>query len=360
MGPLEGRVALVAGATRGAGRGIACMLGEAGATVYCTGRSVRGKPSTPGRPETIDETAEMVAARGGIGIPVPVDHTVEGQVRGLLERIATEQGRLDVLVNNVNGDDLAVWGKPFWEQSLERGLRMLERGVDSHLITSHATIPLMLRQGRGLIIGITDRGSISFFHGLVKQSVMRIAELLAPELRPRGIAAVAVTPGYLRSEAMLEGFGVAEANWRDAVEKDPYFAGSETPYYVGRAVAALAADPKVILKTGRLLSSWELAEEYGFTDVDGQRPHWERFLAPALDEHWAKIAKQVRAEFKKHGLDPAVVEDDRASTALRARLSPEGEPPRWFRQELSPPEIIYGDPRRVAAEFYERYEQARQ
>ena len=361
MRPLAGKVALVAGATRGAGRGIACMLGEAGATVYGTGRSIRGQLSTQGRPETIDETAEMVTARGGTGIPVQVDHTDGDQVRRLVDRIAAEQGRLDVLVNNVNGDDLAVWGKTFWEQSLDKGLRMLERGVDSHLITSHAAIPLLLRQGRGLIVGVTDRGSIGFFHGFVKTAVMRIAELLAPELRPHGIAAVAVTPGYLRSEAMLERFGVTEANWRDAVQRDPYFAGSETPYYVGRAVAALAADPKVLLKTGAVLSSWDLAEEYGFTDVDGEQPHWERFMAPRVDARWAGVVARVRAEFQKHGLDTAaVVEDDRARTTLRARISPEGEPPRWFQQELSPPEVIYGDPRRLAAEFYRRFEQARQ
>ena len=360
MKPLTGKVAVVAGATRGAGRGIACMLGEAGATVYCTGRSIRGKPSTKGRPETTDETAEMVTARGGVGIPVQVDHTVEDQVRGLFDRVGSEQGRLDVLVNNVNGDDLADWSKPFWEQSLDKGFRMIERGVHSHLITSHAAIPLMLRHGGGLIVGITDRGGGTFFYDFEKMSVMRIAELLAPVLRPHGITTLALTPGYLRSEAMLERFGVTEANWRDAVKKDPYFAGSETPFYVGRAVAALAADPKVILKTGQVLSSWGVAEEYGFTDIDGQRPHWDRFLAPALDERWASIAKRIKAEFKKQGLDPAtVVEDDRTSLTVRARLSQDGEPPRWFRQELSHGEVIYGDPKRVAGDFYQRYAQLR-
>ena len=267
MRSLERTIAVVAGATRGAGRGIACMLGEAGATVYCTGRSIRGKTSTKGRPESIDETAEMVTARGGIGIPAQVDHTVQDQVRALFDRVASEQGRLDVLVNNVNGDDLTDWNKPFWQQSLDGGLLMIERGVHSHLITTHIAIPLMLRRpspgthrrDHG------DRGSGGFFYSFEKASVMRIAELLAPELRPHGITAVAVTPGYLRSEAMLEAFGVTESNWRDAVKKDPYFAGSETPYFVGRAVAALAADPKVIAKTGGVFASWELAEEYGIS-----------------------------------------------------------------------------------------------
>lgn len=361
MRPLAGKVAVVAGATRGAGRGIACMLGESGATVYCTGRSVRGKPSTEGRPETTDETAERVTARGGSGIAVQVDHTVQDQVRQLFERVAAEQGRLDVLVNNVNGDDLDDWSKSFWQQSLDTGFRMIERGVHSHLITTHAAIPLLLRTGSGLIAGITDGGGATFFYSFVKKSVMTMAELLAPELRPHGISAVAVMPGFLRSEAMLERFGVTEANWRDAAKIDPYFAGSETPFYVGRAVAALAADPKVILKTGKLLSSWGLADEYGFTDVDGVRPHWDRFVAPKLDERWVKIAQCVRTEFKKQGLDPAAfVEDERASLTLRARLSANGEPPRWFSQELSFPEVVHGSAKSLAAEFYERYALARQ
>jgi NAD(P)-dependent dehydrogenase (short-subunit alcohol dehydrogenase family) len=357
---LEGTVAVVAGATRGAGRGIACMLGEAGATVYCTGRSIRGKLSTQGRPETIDDTALMVAARGGIGIAVQVDHTVPDQVRALFDRVASERSRLDVLVNNVNGDDLAEWHKPFWQQSLEKGLRLIERGVHSHLITSHAAIPLMLQNRRGLIVGITDRGSPSFFYGFEKLSVMRIAELLAAELRPHGITAVAVTPGFLRSEAMLEGFGVTESNWRDAVQKNPYFAGSETPYYVGRAVAALAADPKVSVKSGGVFASWDLAEEYGFTDIDGQHPNFERFMAPTLDARWAELLKCVRSEFKKHGLDAAtILEDDRASLTLHFRLSGDGEPTRWLKEEVGHPAVIYGNANRMATEYYERYSNLR-
>jgi NAD(P)-dependent dehydrogenase (short-subunit alcohol dehydrogenase family) len=357
MRPLEGKVAVVAGATRGAGRGIACMLGEAGATVYCSSRSVRGHPAVKGRPETVDETAEMVAAHGGKAVAVQTDHTQRDQVARLFDRVANEHGRLDILVNNVNGDDLVEWEGPFWKQSLDKGLRLLERGVDAHVITTHAAIPLMLPAGRGLIVGISDLGSISFFYGFEKACVMKMAELLAPELRPHRIAAVTVTPGFLRSEAMLENFGVTEANWRDAVKKDPYFAGSETPFYVGRAVAALAADPRVMLKTGGTYGSWHLADEYGFTDVDGARPHWERFIAPMIDEKWAAIAKRVRAEFEEHGLDPAsVLEVDRPKLAFRARVSKDGEPPRWFKQDLSHFEVIYGNPKDLAAEFYGRYE----
>jgi NAD(P)-dependent dehydrogenase (short-subunit alcohol dehydrogenase family) len=355
--PLEGKVAVVAGATRGAGRGIACMLGEAGATVYCSSRSVRGKPAVKGRPETIDETADMVAARGGKAVAVQTDHTQPEEVHRLFARVRQEQGRLDVLVNNVNGDDLVEWKGPFWKQSLDKGLRLLERGVDSHVITTHAAIPLLLEAGRGLVVGISDLGSISFFYGFEKACVMKMAELLAPELRPHKIATVAVTPGFLRSEAMLERFGVTEANWRDGIKKDPYFAGSETPFYVGRAVAALAADPKVMLKTGGTYGSWDLSDEYGFTDVDGARPHWERFIAPVFDEKWDAITKRVRAEFEKHGLDPAtVIEVDRPKLTLRARVSRNGESPRWFKQGLNPFEVIHGDPKRLAAEFYGRYE----
>ena len=358
MRPLEGRIAVVAGATRGAGRGIACMLGEAGATVYCTGRSVRGRPSTPGRPETTDETAEMVAAHGGTGVAVQVDHTDAEQVERLFDRVRAEQGRLDVLVNNVNGDDLTDWSRPFWKQSLEQGFRMLERGIHSHVITSRAALPLMLEGERGLVAGVSDQGGMSFFHAFVKKSVMVMAELLAAEVRPHGIAALAVTPGFLRSEQVLEMFGVTEASWREGVKRDPYFAGSETPFYVGRAIAALAADRRVIMKSGKVLSSWELAEEYGFTDVDGARPHWERFCAPMVDARWEKIAKGVRGEFRKARVE-VPVEDDRAATTLRARLSPAGEPPLWFTQEVSFPEIVHGDPKRIAADFYQRWAQLR-
>jgi NAD(P)-dependent dehydrogenase (short-subunit alcohol dehydrogenase family) len=265
------------------------MLGEAGAIVYCTGRSVRGKPRREGgsafdlenRPETIQETAEMVNAHGGVGIPVQVDHTVEDQVKALLERIRAEQGKLDVLVNDVwGGDELTEWGKPFWEHSLQKGLLMQQRAVGSHIITSRYAAPLMIERGQGLIIEITDGDTLAYrgnlFYDLAKTSVIRLAYGMAEELRPYNITALALTPGFLRSEAMLDHFGVAEANWQEGVRKDPHFIASETPFYVGRAVAALAADPNVWEKSGKTFSSWNLAEEYGFKDIDGRQPHWGR------------------------------------------------------------------------------------
>lgn len=290
--PLQGKIAVVAGATRGAGRGIACALGEAGATVYCTGRSTRkklaarksekGSPfALADRPETIEETAEMVTARGGVGIAVQVDHTVEDQVKTLFDRVKAEQGKLDVLVNDIwGGDELTEFGKTFWQVSLPNGRLMLERSVFSHIITSHHAAPLMIETGRGLIIEITDgdfygyRGNI--FYDLVKTSVIRLAFIMARELRKKNISAIAVTPGFLRSEAMLDHFGVTEANWQEAGKQDANFLASETPFYVGRSVAALAADPNVAKKSGRVFSSWDLAEEYDFTDIDGQKPNWGR------------------------------------------------------------------------------------
>jgi NAD(P)-dependent dehydrogenase (short-subunit alcohol dehydrogenase family) len=283
---LKGKIAVVAGATRGAGRGIACMLGELGATVYCTGRSVRGQlASGKQRPETIEETAEMVTNYGGVGIAVQVDHTVEAQVAALFARIqAEQQGQLDILVNDVwGGDELAEWGKPFWEQNIEQGLLMQQRAVHSHIITSHYAAPLMVARQQGLIVEITDghtaayRGN--FFYDLAKSSVIRLAYAMSEELRPHHITALAVTPGFLRSEAMLDLFGVTEANWQEGAKKDPHFIASETPYFVGRAVAALAADPDVAGKSGQALSSWDLSVEYGFSDMDGQKPHWGNYFA---------------------------------------------------------------------------------
>lgn len=260
MLPLKGRICLVAGATRGAGRGIACMLGEAGATVYCTGRSVQGKPATGNRSDTIEETAVTVDHQGGVGIAVQVDHTVEEQVAALIGRIKGEQGRLDLLVNDVwGGDELSEWGKPFWEQSLPNGLLMQRRAVFSHIITSYHAAPLMVQAGHGLIVEITDgdtpdyRGNL--FYDLAKSAAIRLALAMAEDLRPHNVAAVALTPGFLRSEAMLDHFGVTEANWRDGAKQDPHFIASETPYYIGRAVAALAADPNVMEKSSSALSS---------------------------------------------------------------------------------------------------------
>jgi len=279
-GPLAGRVALVAGATRGAGRGIAVELGAAGATVYCTGRSTRGRPSSMGRPETIEETAERVDAAGGRGIPLPVDHAEPAQVAALVARIAAEQdGRLDVLVNDIwGGDPLTRWGVPFWEHPLEDGLALHRTAVETHLITSWHAAPLMVARGSGLVVEVTDgtspryRGSL--FYDLAKAAAIRLALGQAEELRPHGVTAVAVTPGFLRSEAVLDHFGVTAATWRDAIARDEHFAHSETPAFVGRAVAALAADPGGARFAGRALASWELAREYGFTDADGTRPDW--------------------------------------------------------------------------------------
>lgn len=281
--PLAGKVAVVTGATRGGGRGIAVMLGEAGATVYVTGRSVKGNPATDGRSETIDETAEMVNARGGIGIAVRTDHTAEEDVKALFGRIGREQdGRLDILVNDVwGGDPLTEWETPFWEHSLDNGLLMQRRAVHSHMITSHYGVPMMVARGQGLVIEVTDgtdyryRGTL--YYSLAKVSTIHLAEAMAADLKPHGVTALALTPGFLRSEAVLDHFGVTETNWRDAVAKDVHFAQSETPYYIGKAVAALASDPNVAAKAGKALMSGDLAEEYGFTDVDGSQPNWNAY-----------------------------------------------------------------------------------
>ncbi len=276
---LDGKVAVVAGATRGAGRGIACMLGEAGATVYCTGRSVRGNLARQGRPETIEETAELVTARGGKGIAVRVDHTDEDQVKALFRRVAKEQaGRLDILVNDLTGDSY-MESKPFVEHSLEKGLKLLQNGSLSHIITSRHALPLMIRNKRGLVIemtdGVTDEiREFNFYYDLEKATNIRVARALAMQLRPHKIAVVALTPGFLRSEEMLDHFGVTEQTWREAIKKDHYFAYSETPFYVGKAAVALACDKKIMSKSGQALISGKLAREYGFTDVDGSQPLW--------------------------------------------------------------------------------------
>jgi NAD(P)-dependent dehydrogenase (short-subunit alcohol dehydrogenase family) len=330
---LRGTIALVAGATRGTGRGIARALGEAGATVYCTGRSIRGAGATPGRPETIEETAELVTAAGGIGIAVRVDHTAPEQVRALVERIRAEHGGLDILVNDVwGGDDLTEWGKTLWEHSLENGLAMQRTAVHSHIITSHAAIPIMLDRPGALIFEITDgvedqyRGNL--FYDLAKMSVIRLAVALAYELRTRSVTAVAVTPGFLRSERMLALFGVTEENWRDQIKRDPNFAESETPLYVGRGIAALAADPEHWRVSGRALTSWDLAERYDVEDADGRRPHWGRYIGGQTDALWSKLVDATRSYFAIHAPSVAVAADRasrtlRAGDATRVVLSPE-------------------------------------
>ena len=287
-GPLAGKVALVAGATRGAGRGTAVALGEAGATVYCTGRSTRERRSEYDRPETIEETAELVTAAGGTGIAVAVDHLEPDQVRELARRIDAEQGRLDVLVNDIwGGERLFEWNAPVWEHDLANGLRLLRLALDTHLVTSHFALPLLIRQPGGLVVEMTDgtreyndsRYRNSVFYDLAKTAVIRLAFAQSVELAPHGCTALALTPGWLRSEMMLENFGVTEANWRDAAAVSPHFAAiSESPRFVGRAVAALAADPELQRRNGGSFSSGGLAQEYGFTDVDGSRPDCWRYL----------------------------------------------------------------------------------
>jgi NAD(P)-dependent dehydrogenase (short-subunit alcohol dehydrogenase family) len=277
--PLTGHIAVVAGATRGAGRGIARGLGEAGATVYCTGRSVRGNPSPYKRPETIDETADMINAAGGVAIPVRVDHTIESEVEALFARVDREHGRLDVLVNSIAGEDPLIrqWGS-FWKVQLNQSDAALRQSLVSHVITAKHAAPIMIRERRGLIVEVTENDLLTAggnpLAQVVKLGLKWLALNMGTELKPHGVAAVAMTPGFLRSESMLEGQGVTEANWRDAGKKDSNFLESESPLFVGRAVAALAQDPKVLRKTGQLLSSWELSREYHFTDYDGRRPDW--------------------------------------------------------------------------------------
>jgi len=286
-GGLEGKVALVAGATRGAGRGIAVELGAAGAVVYATGRSTRVRRSEYDRPETIEETAELVDAAGGTGIAVQVDHLVPDQVRDLVARIRRDHGRLDVLVNDIwGGETLFEWDKPVWEHTLDKGLRLLRLGIDTHLVTAHFALPLMIERPGGLLVEVTDGTAeynadhyrVSPFYDLAKTALTRLAWTHARDLAPRGCTAVAITPGWLRSEMMLEHYGVAEANWRDACARVPHFVISETPRFVGRAVAALAADPDRARWNGQSLSSGGLAGIYGFTDLDGSRPDCWRYL----------------------------------------------------------------------------------
>lgn len=279
--PLDGQVAVVAGATRGAGRGIARALGEAGTIVYCTGRSVKGNPSPYKRPETIDETAAMIVAAGGTAIPVRVDHSVESEVEALFARVVREHGRLDIVVNSIAGEDpLAGAYGWFWDADLTNAAKALENALLSHIITAKHAAKLMISARRGLIVEVTEGDSLGAGGNPVKQVVKLAlkgnALAMAAELHPHGVAAVAITPGFLRSESMLEHFGVTEENWREGGKKDRNFLTSESPLYVGRAVAALAADPKIIERSGQLFSSWELAREYKFTDVDGTRPDWGR------------------------------------------------------------------------------------
>jgi NAD(P)-dependent dehydrogenase (short-subunit alcohol dehydrogenase family) len=287
MRSLAGKVALVAGATRGAGRGIAVELGAAGATVYVTGRSTRGRPSEYGRSETIEETAALVSEAGGEGVAVRVDHLVSAEVAGLVARIGGERGGLDILVNDIwGGERLFEWNKPVWDHDLENGLRLLRLAVDTHLITAHHALPLLIARPGGLLVEVTDGTAaynadhyrLSVFYDLAKTSAIRMAWGHAKDLAPHGGTAVAITPGWMRSEMMLDNYRVSEANWRDATAVSPHFAISETPRFVGRAVAALAADPERARWSGQSLSSGGLAKVYGFTDLDGSQPDCWRYL----------------------------------------------------------------------------------
>jgi len=288
---LTGKVALVAGSTRGAGRGIAVQLGAAGATVYVTGRTTRDQRSEMNRPETIEETAELVNRAGGRGIAVRVDHLVPDEVAALVAQIRREQGALHVLVNDIWGATRMEWNKSVWESDLVYGLRTLRLAVDTHAITSHFALPLLIERPGGLVVEVTDGTAeynaanyrVSFFYDLAKAANLRMAFALAHELRPHRGTAVSLTPGWLRSEAMLEVYGVTEATWRDATRKSPHFAISESPSFVGRAVAALAQDPEVARWNGQSLSSGQLAKVYGFTDFDGSRPDAWRYVPEVQD-----------------------------------------------------------------------------
>jgi NAD(P)-dependent dehydrogenase (short-subunit alcohol dehydrogenase family) len=294
MKPLEGQVAVVAGATRGAGRGIARMLGEAGATVYCTGRSSRGQPNTSGhhyagRPETIEETVELVEAAGGRGIAVRVEHVIEKEVAALFRRVRKEQGRLDVLVNVLTGRPVKTWG-PLWKSDVADGLDQLAGWLGPHALTLKHAAPLMIAGKSGLIVEVVEQHTLGH-HGqtwfdLFEVALKRLAYTAAEELAPHNVAAVAITPGFMRTEAILEQFDVTEATWRDAIDhpvaRGYGWAGSETPCFIGRAVAALAADPARMAKSGGIYSSWDLSDEYGFCDVNGERPHLWRYWEKAF------------------------------------------------------------------------------
>ena len=279
--PLNGQIAIVAGATRGCGRGIARGLAEAGALVYCTGRSVPGQPSPYGRPETIDETAEMIAAEGGKAVAARVDHTVEAEVANLIARVVRQHRRLDIVVDCVAGEEplMKQWGS-FWQADLTHADTVFRQALTSHIITAKHAAIAMVKRRRGLIVEVTESDIMGAggnpMSSTVKVALKMLALNLAAELKPHGVSAVSATPGFLRSEAMLDGLGVTEANWRDAGKRDANFLESESPLFLGRGIAALAADPEVLKASGQLLSSWALGRKYGVTDYDGRRPDWGR------------------------------------------------------------------------------------
>jgi NAD(P)-dependent dehydrogenase (short-subunit alcohol dehydrogenase family) len=296
--PLAGAVATVAGATRGAGRGIARALGEAGATVYCTGRSTRGRPSPYNRPETIEQTAELINAGGGSAIALRVDHAREAEVAALFDRIGREQGRLDILINSIAGEDPRMAASsPLWETSLASAETLLSEALLARMITAKHAAGLMVRRRRGLIVEVTENDLLLSSGDVVTQllrfAAKALAVIYAAEMRKHGVTAIAITPGFLRSERMLEGFGVAEESWREAGKQDRNFLESESPLFIGRAIVALATDPAMHERTGQLFSSWEVAREYGLTDIDGRRPDWGR-----LDIDWSQIPRTIIAAIR--------------------------------------------------------------
>ncbi len=320
---LAGQVALVAGATRAAGRGIARELAAAGAKVWCTGRSTREHAATPGRPETIEETAELIEAAGGRAVAVRVDHTAPAEVEALAARVRADEGRLDILVNDIwGGDELIDWGAPFWKADMAAVRTLLDRAVLSHWITARHLAPMMVAAGRGLIVEVTDGDSAGYrgqlLYDFCKASANRLAYAMAWDLARTGVTALAVSPGFLRSEAMLDRFGVTEATWRDGAQRDPDFAFSETPHFIGRAISALAADPEVWRKAGAALYVGDLAADYGFTDLDGSQPHFWGGVLPRLEAQLAQdgpldpgAAFYAGARYMKVHLDPARADEAR-------------------------------------------------
>ena len=311
MAPLEGKVAVVAGAARGAGRGVARMLGEAGAVVFCTGRSTRDHPPTgrhAGRPETIEETADMVNDAGGVGLAVRVDHSDEAQVTALFDRVRSERGGLDLLVNVLGADHAATWG-PFWEQPHDAGRALVDAWLWPHVLTARLAAMLMLERKRGLLVEVVEGETLgyhgTFYWDLAMSLLKRMSYGMAEELAPQGITALAVAPGFMRTEEVLAHFGTTADSWRDVVDTEAArnfgLAGSETPCFVGRGITALAADPDVHRRTGSLCCSWELAKEYGFSDVDGATPDWgpyfrenfPQYAGPSASGHrWGLMASQ--------------------------------------------------------------------
>jgi NAD(P)-dependent dehydrogenase (short-subunit alcohol dehydrogenase family) len=330
---LDGRIAVVAGATRGAGRGIAIELAAAGAKVYCTGRSTRGHPATPGRPETIEETAHLINSAGGRAVAVRVDHSVDREVEALAERLRADEQRLDILVNDVwGGDPLIQWDAKFWDLDMASVRTLVDQAILSHLTTARALAPLMVGADRGLIVEVTD-GELPGYRGqllydLVKSTVSRLAYAMAWDLAQTGVVAVALSPGFLRSEAILEGMGVTEANWREAARAPAEFRFSESPRYIGRAVAALAADPDVARKSGLALGVGDLALEYGFTDVDGARPRFwrdvEAWIAPMIEADGKLDRKAVRLAGARYQASHLSAEHAELARAYARRLNLEG------------------------------------